>query len=210
MNVLPHLPIEIYGLIIDDCASCAGAQYPHLISDSYDTLRACSLTCVDWLPRSRFNLYSVVTFTRSNQVDKLCATLASNPCLGKYVRALRIDHCEGDMPRVMEYIPFARYELVSRIPNVRILALRGVDWRVYPPRYHVLASCDPITELFMWTPLIRSPFDTLRVILTFHRLEHLHVYLHPDLHNNLGEGARRAICLVAFERGNSKIPVCLS
>lgn len=145
----PRLPVEVIEEIIDSCVSHAAVPNHEQVLRAYQVLCTCSLICRDLLPRSRKNLYSVVMFRCSEQVDKLLATLTSNPSLGELVRALRVDPSQ-DKTSGGKYIPFARSELVSKVPNVQTLVVK-VDWSLYPPWYHRLASLYPITELFLWS-----------------------------------------------------------
>ncbi|EIW56349.1 uncharacterized protein TRAVEDRAFT_72970 [Trametes versicolor FP-101664 SS1] len=76
MNTLaPRLPIEVCENVIDHCISRVDAEHHEDVFESYGALLAFSLTCRNLLPRSRRNLYAVVMFTGSDQVDALCTTL---------------------------------------------------------------------------------------------------------------------------------------
>ncbi|KAI0349832.1 hypothetical protein OH77DRAFT_1414220, partial [Trametes cingulata] len=84
MSSSPRLPTEICEYIIDTCAN-QFSILPHLRrgflprirprTPFYQTLGACSLTCRSWLSRSRFHIYSLVTFSHYDQVLPFLTTI---------------------------------------------------------------------------------------------------------------------------------------
>ncbi|KAI0674630.1 hypothetical protein C8Q78DRAFT_607570 [Trametes maxima] len=138
------------------------------IDDYYSVLRACCLTCRSWLSRSRFHLYTTVTFRRNADPDLFLSTITLRPFLAERVRFLRV-HL-----RNVGYIPFARTELVQKLRNVqslRLASLRIDGFRDYPPRYHELVSSRfPITTLNIRAQF-RKVGDLLRVIWAFRVLQ---------------------------------------
>ncbi|KAJ3001274.1 hypothetical protein NUW54_g6536 [Trametes sanguinea] len=82
--------------IIDLCA--APTVYPivedylfwHYLPEAAKTLKACALTCHDWLPRSIYSYYAgCITFQDTKDVDRLIAVIARHPCVASFVRILR-------------------------------------------------------------------------------------------------------------------------
>ena len=58
--------------------------------DDLDSLRACSLTCYDWHPSSRFHLFRNVRLRHSDDVTRFRALLASSPGIAPCVRKLSL------------------------------------------------------------------------------------------------------------------------
>ena len=128
------LPLEILEIAIDMLGRGTG---------SYASLCACALTCTDWLPRSRLNLYYDVTLSDDEALSLFVRTLSHNPPLGLLVRQF----CVGSSAHA-SYLSFAQGILVRCMRNLRSLTL-WVDWHNYPPKFHQLVSQLPIKELHL-------------------------------------------------------------
>ncbi|TBU54950.1 hypothetical protein BD310DRAFT_1031446 [Dichomitus squalens] len=59
------IPVEVEEAVIDQCA------------DDANTLCRCALTCRDWLPRSRFYLFSAVCISTPDRLWSFCDVLDS-------------------------------------------------------------------------------------------------------------------------------------
>ncbi|KAI0363696.1 hypothetical protein BV20DRAFT_975369 [Pilatotrama ljubarskyi] len=153
-------------------------------AEVYETLKACSLTCRDWLYRSRHHIYSVVVFRRYDHVASFLATVDAQPFLADHTRVLwiQVAHHYGHMrqvklpPGLDGYIPFARKDLVQRLRNVRTLIL-DVPWNRYPPGYHHSAGRYPITDLYLINEF-PSPTSLFPLLRSFRNLDRLHMLPH--------------------------------
>lgn len=91
------VPPEICDYVID-----------HLHNDK-KSLQACSLTCRDWVPTSRYHLHCEVYLHNLGLFTAFRRLLQASPLLGPYIRALRIGNLEkvsrGDLARTRESLP---------------------------------------------------------------------------------------------------------
>ncbi|OJT15192.1 hypothetical protein TRAPUB_8244 [Trametes pubescens] len=80
-----RLPVEVCERIIDSISyGLSGSHFPSYLRD----LRACALTCRNWLPRSHLNLYRCVWFQERGQLERVSQTIADHPFLGVFVQEL--------------------------------------------------------------------------------------------------------------------------
>ncbi|KAI0646626.1 hypothetical protein C8Q79DRAFT_680799 [Trametes meyenii] len=172
-TLTPRLPDEICEYIIDSAAWRSPPDtifdWEDNIDDYYNILRACCLTCRSWLSRSRFHLYTIVTFERDEDPYLFLNTITARPFLAERVRFLRV-HI-----RNAGYIPFAGTELVQKLRNVQSLRLASLSFtgfqEQYPPRYHELVTSRfPITTLNIRAQF-RKVGDLLRIIWAFRVLQ---------------------------------------
>ncbi|KAI0350535.1 hypothetical protein OH77DRAFT_1064773 [Trametes cingulata] len=166
------VPLEICESVIDHCRSPDVGDGDACV-ESRDVLRACCLTCQEWLPRARFRLYETLVLQDSDQVNMLLATFTTHPFLADHVHALVI----YTPPFTSRYISLARRELTSKLRHLRSLTYCGHEW-VYPPTCHwrgIIARY-PITKLVLDSHF-RRPIDLFRFIWTFEHLEYLGLHL---------------------------------
>ncbi|EPT03910.1 hypothetical protein FOMPIDRAFT_1115026 [Fomitopsis schrenkii] len=102
------VPPEICDYVID-----------HLYNDR-KSLKACSLTCRDWVPTSRYHLHCEVYLHNPGLFTAFRRLLQFSPLLGSYIRALRIGNLEKvgradlaqireSLPAILEYLPRLEY-----------------------------------------------------------------------------------------------------
>lgn len=168
------LPVEISELIIDFCRRDPGTwEGPKWIWQSYAKLRACSLTCKAWLPRSRRNLFTIVVLTDLDRFQVFAACVFQDPFLAELVREFRVQAHQ-------RYIPFAMAELIGKLPRVRSLVFDS-DLSLYPPSYKVLLAQYPITTLSIWDLSIFPSWSSLfNFIWAFPKLHTLRLGSHLD------------------------------
>ena len=105
---MPTVPPEICDYVID---------YLH---NDKNTLKACSLTCRDWVPTSRYHLHYEVYLHKPELFTAFKRLLQASPLLGPYIRALRIGRLEKAsraelaqireaLPTIFEYVPRLQY-----------------------------------------------------------------------------------------------------
>ncbi|KAI0673241.1 hypothetical protein C8Q78DRAFT_710862 [Trametes maxima] len=143
-----QVPDEIWDLVIDyyeaqlDLNQWLIEERFRPVLDSYRTLCSCCLVCTAWLPRSRRNLYTTLILRRYEQIDQLLFALSSHSALSCHTRTLCVYSKQ-------EFIPFAKFELVSQLTYVNTL-LTWVDWRLYPCHYPESIGRYPVSKLFLW------------------------------------------------------------
>lgn len=81
-----RLPVEVCERIIDFVGYGRSDRF-HFPSHLND-LRACALTCRNWLPRSRLNLYRCVWFQERCQLERVSQNIADHPFLAEFVQEL--------------------------------------------------------------------------------------------------------------------------
>ena len=101
--------------------------------DDFESLRACSLTCKDWLPGSRYHLFRNVRLRHSDDVTRFRALLASSPGIAPCVRKLSLsadyDGSEEDgAAREDDAWVNSAAELFPMLQHVTTLALARVRW----------------------------------------------------------------------------------
>lgn len=157
------LPIDVCERIIDSFNSCPRFFPPH---GYFVDLCACALTCRDWVPRSRCNLYSSIQLRNARQLDALLNTIASLPFLADLVQELVIHPSE-------KYLPFAQENLASVLRGVRRVHICYYNWAAHHPRYHQLVARYPIVELSLLGGTYRTMADLFRVVWAFEHLQTL-------------------------------------
>ncbi len=162
------LPIDVCERIIDSCNSCPRFFYPQHLAD----LGACALTCQDWLPRSRLNLYSSVRLRNARQLYAFLNTIAAHPFLADFVQELVVGRSTMTPDNPSErYLPFAHAALVSALRGVRRLHLCHYQWQAHHPRYIQLAARYPIVELSLLGGTYQTLADVFRVVWAFEHLQ---------------------------------------
>ncbi|KAH9886669.1 hypothetical protein C8Q73DRAFT_274061 [Cubamyces lactineus] len=178
MNTIPPGP----RLPLDVCAEVIKALVPPfdplseqtrwgiLDRASHHTLLACCLVCSDWLGCARRVLYRHVLFTHPKDVDNFLTTITLHPFLAYFVRALSVDagwgSRHGGENRQHTYIPFARTDLVRKLPRLEVLTYHTYMTalsQLYPPNYSFLLTQFPITTLTLCRAC-DTPYELCRLI----------------------------------------------
>ncbi|RPD76863.1 hypothetical protein L226DRAFT_352909 [Lentinus tigrinus ALCF2SS1-7] len=183
-----RIPPELCKLIIDSIRA-PQPWYKRLVGPEQDVhgemllhFRACAAVCTEWLPRARRHLYHRIVFKRPSQVELLIRSLTDNPSLAELVRELVLSS--------REYIPFVHPTLINRLHHLHTLVCdlstlgttKG-DWS-YPPRYHLLITRFPLTELAIRYSLSSKAWiEMFRLIWSLRSLESLYLELYhaPEL-----------------------------
>lgn len=167
-----RLPIDVCERVIDMITTGSHHSrtfYPLYLND----LCACALTCSDWLPRSRLNLYRQVRIRERNDLDRFSETiLVDQPFLANLVQELVLGHPPEKKERT-GYVPFAEIALVHALRNVRVLTLSNFNWHALHHQYHREAAQYPVVELNIIGGSFNALPDLLRVIWAFQQLRSL-------------------------------------
>ncbi|TBU41870.1 hypothetical protein BD309DRAFT_231265 [Dichomitus squalens] len=106
------IPVEVEEAVIDQCV------------DDANTLCRCALTCRDWLPRSRFHLFSAVCISTPDRLWSFCDVLDSLPELPDLIQSITMapDRTVKHSSCLLETFPI---RLLSRVPDLRQWVLRN-------------------------------------------------------------------------------------
>lgn len=115
-----RLPIEVCERVIDECLHL---DWPH-----HETLGACALTCSQWLPRSRYNLYHELRLQVSKKASSIVDTFTARPELAEHVRV--IDICPSG-----RYVPLTQVLSLPALKKCQRLKMDIAPLRGFPPRY---------------------------------------------------------------------------
>ncbi|KAI0659491.1 hypothetical protein C8Q70DRAFT_112890 [Cubamyces menziesii] len=167
----PRLPLDVCAEVIQSLVpsfDALGIQMRWGILDrtSYRTLPACCLVCRDWLGCARRVLYRHVLFTHPGDVEIFLDTLRTYPFLGQLVRALSVDTGRVSSNGGYTYIPFARTDLVRKLPRLEVLTYHTSETalsRLYPSNYSFLLTQFSITTLTLCSAC-DTPFELCRLI----------------------------------------------
>src|ERR1700722_8251241 len=122
----PRLPMELCDILIDNCYT-----FPN-DTVTQSTLRACSLTCKAFLPRTRYHLFSQVNLTSSDGansfLDIISSANSSIPCT--YVRRLVIGIFYWKGHFEAPWVNKALVILAARLTEVTELSVSGIRWRL--------------------------------------------------------------------------------
>ncbi|KAI0369543.1 hypothetical protein BV20DRAFT_1053136 [Pilatotrama ljubarskyi] len=136
-----------------------------------------SLTCQDWLPRSRLNLYRRVRLrSPGTQLSRFLGTLLALPHLAAYVEELIVGRSTAAVASSRavsaeeKYLPFTQQALLSRLRSLRRLEICCFHWQAHQPRYHALVAQYPVVELGLMGGYFRTMADLFRVVWSFNDL----------------------------------------
>ncbi|KAI0762340.1 hypothetical protein C8Q74DRAFT_144930 [Fomes fomentarius] len=108
------IPIEIQEIAID------------VLGDAYDpsSLRACSLVCRAWLPRSRLNLFRSISLHPGRSLDNLFDLFQEKPFFRSVVERISVSLRGGDSPdpTLFETIPIRL--IGTELPKLRAFTFR--------------------------------------------------------------------------------------
>lgn len=163
------MPMEMQESVIDQSA------------DDILTLRHCALTCRDWLPRSRFHLFSAVRISTQQDIYSICDFLDAHPEHRTSVRSITM------APSVAEKRPACLVgtfpiSLISRLPQLHRWALRNdpseggsnqIKLSYHATTLRQLRTSSPIVDLSLKGSRFVSCYEFLRFITSFTRLKHL-------------------------------------
>lgn len=120
-----RLPIEVCERVIDECFYFRQDWYS---SDRYMTLRACALTCSQWLPRSQYNLYHKLDFKDSKTTGSIVDTFTARPELAEHVRVI-------DIWPNRRYVPLTQVLSLPALKKCQGLEMNIGSLTSFPPRY---------------------------------------------------------------------------
>ncbi|KAM5532934.1 hypothetical protein V8D89_013400 [Ganoderma adspersum] len=169
----PHirLPPELCDQAID-----------HLWNDP-DTLRACSLTCKDWLPSSRYHLFRNVRLRHSDDVTRFRALLDSNPTIAPCVRKLSLsaeyDRSSPDgAAREDDAWVNSAAELFPMLQHVTTLALARVRWHALSSRTRgaFAGLFQSVRQLFLFEVSFDASRDVVAFLSAFPALRELYFH----------------------------------
>lgn len=149
-----RLPIEVCERVIDECF------YFDWRPDR-KTLRACALTCSDWLPRSRYNLYHGLYLKDSKSAGSIVDTLTGRPELAEHVRLINIwpRHC---------YVPLTEVLSLLSLKKCQILEMNIGPLDGFPPRYVQNCLFPSLTKFESVVDLYYAVQSTASAIGIFH------------------------------------------
>ncbi|KAH9928499.1 uncharacterized protein BXZ73DRAFT_90570 [Epithele typhae] len=149
--------------------------------DDIDSLRACSLTCKDWLPSSRFHLFRSVRLRHADDLTRFRALLASAPSVALCVRKLSLnaDHAgiaPDGSPRVDDGWVDATAALFPLLTHLTALALARIRWHALAPatRAALTAAADSIRQLFLFDVSFAASRDVILFLSAFPALRELY------------------------------------
>ncbi|KAI1791714.1 hypothetical protein LXA43DRAFT_920061 [Ganoderma leucocontextum] len=151
--------------------------------DDLDALRACSLTCKDWLPSSRYHLFRNVRLRHSDDVTRFRALIKSNPSIAPCVRKLSLSAeydrsaPDGVTPEDDAWVNSAA-ELFPMLQHVATLALARVRWHALSGRTRAafLAMFKSVRQLFLFEVSFDASRDVFAFLSAFPALHELYFH----------------------------------
>ncbi|EIW55920.1 uncharacterized protein TRAVEDRAFT_60048 [Trametes versicolor FP-101664 SS1] len=171
------LPIELYEHAIDSLGDEA-------------SLKATSLVCRAWLPRSRLNLFRVIELSLAGDLDRLAGLLSHAPHLAAYVE--EIDISENSFLGVLR----PAQTIAARLPVVlsahslvqpRLLTIHDQAWlptRYDPDYLFSLSRLSSVTSLDLFDVIFTTLADFSIVLRALSHLTSLSVK-HLDCHRQM-------------------------
>lgn len=155
-----RVPQEMVDMVIDEL----GRTYQR------SALAACSLTCRDWLPRSRIHIHSSVRIDSCSNIERLTKLYDSH--LARYVRSLSIDACVDGEPVSHPWVDNAR-PLLSLFHNVDRLALDAIIWQDLhkDTQKTILERYSSVSDLWASTCDFADPCEFVKLLQAFPKLE---------------------------------------
>ncbi|KAI0367211.1 hypothetical protein BV20DRAFT_1045732 [Pilatotrama ljubarskyi] len=185
------LPIELYELAID-------------FLDDEESLKATSLVCRAWLPRSRLNLFRTVELCLPRHLNHLVDLLSDAPHLAEYVE--QIDISENSLLGVLR----PSMAIVARLPHAltlhpllkpRRLAVHNQLWlptRYSPDYLFSLSRLSSITSLDLFDVTFLTVADFSIILRALHQLQFLSAR-HLDCQRQLDLGTAADVgCVLPF------------
>ena len=143
--------------------------------DDWRSLRACSLTCVSWVPRSRALIFREVIIDSHSTIRALLRLLTMKPHLGRLIFSVVLVFLEdGSRGPLLHHT--APSVLRPYLPNLRNITFSlGSSFREYPLEHQVSLS------------LTHTPMTSLRQYrsLSSLRIERIRLSHYSDLHRLL-------------------------
>ncbi|KZT01001.1 uncharacterized protein LAESUDRAFT_708102 [Laetiporus sulphureus 93-53] len=157
---VPRVPQEMVDMVIDEL----GRTYQR------SALAACSLTCRDWLPRSKIHIHSSVRIDSCSNIERLTKLYDSH--LARYVRSLSIDACVDGEPAAHPWTDNAR-PLLRLFPNVDRLALDAIIWQdLHKDTQKIILEQYPsVSDLWASTCDFADPCEFVKLLQAFPKLE---------------------------------------
>ena len=167
MNHVPTLPIDVQEIVIDESA------------DDAHTLRQCALTCRDWLPRSRFHLFSAIRISTQEEIYSFCDLLDAHPERRPLVRSITMAPGVSEKRQACLVGTFP-ISLLSRLPKLQGWGLRSrlpdenrLNVSYHPTTLQLLRTSSPIVDLRLTALNFVSRYEFLRFVTSFTQLKHL-------------------------------------
>ncbi|OSD07816.1 hypothetical protein PYCCODRAFT_1449007 [Trametes coccinea BRFM310] len=160
------LPIELLELAID-------------FLEDEQSLKATSLVCKAWLPRSRLNLFRTIELCLPGHLDHFATLLTESPHIAPYVEALDIS--ENSLLAVFRpskaiVARFPRIVASCALVQLRRLTIHHQLWlptRYSPDYLQFLSRLSSITTLHLYDVTFTSIADFSLVLRAFERLTSL-------------------------------------
>lgn len=171
---LPQLPVEVCELIIDFVnASFVGFNHETDI-ERRNTLRACSLVCRCWRPRSQLHLYHFVVLDDKKQLELWARSIRQNPELATYIHdvSLRGNRDGLKFPSGVEQWTSLIALALSSLTQVDRFTLKWCDWRFLHPSFFTMVSSIPsITQLILTSIQLHSSRELVHFFHSFPNLQ---------------------------------------
>ena len=167
------LPTIVCELVIDAVAARHRREISHVWTGGLDatveTLRACSLTCRAWTPRSQYHLFHFLTVQCSQKrVEKVVALLTRNPALESRIAVLVLKPAR----RTLNSIPPVLSKALPRVSEIRISQATVTLNSIYNIEAF-LGSFAAITTLNLFACTFQSANDLRRVVAAMSNLRTL-------------------------------------
>ena len=179
---MPVLPLDIWSLVIDGFT-------PDTIPVFCATLRACALTCQDWLSRARYRLYYEIFLHDKEGFILLSRTLTESPKLGALVHEIHFvtspfrkrasSTLRGRLSADSNPIPFTPYA-IGQLINLHCLSIDAHPEQSIPasflPFIRTFATCRTLEILRLQQVQFSTYKNFLRTIWSFPGISELQVY----------------------------------
>ncbi|TBU35415.1 hypothetical protein BD311DRAFT_1947 [Dichomitus squalens] len=149
--------------------------------DDLESLRACSLTCKDWLPGSRYHLFRNVRLRHSDDVTRFRALLTSSPGIAPCVRKLSLSadydrSAEDGAAREDDAWVNSAAELFPMLQHVTTLALARVRWHALSgdTRAAFAGLFKSVRQLFLFEVSFDASRDVVAFLSAFPALQELY------------------------------------
>lgn len=194
----PALPTLIWEQVIDLVAEEDFMQYWR--PGALKTLRACSLTCRAWTPRSQFYIFRVVSVfcsTRGRKsVKRLAALLTRHPALHAHIRVLVVRAGTGDYTS-LDRMPQQLAELLPHLPTLRLsnCFLAPAKGDAFDVSLQQFAS---VTSLVLDHVTLNSVRDLQRVVSGIPSTQSLHLRFVKWVHTDVADSAVSSIPILRY------------
>ena len=151
--------------------------------DDNETLKACSLTCWDWVHSSRYHLFRIIRLRSAKDCAVFHELVKAAPAIARYVREFTIsaDYCGYDSQgRALADDKWVDNvaEVASKLTRVSTLALSRLRWGSLAPetKEALLKLANAVKTLLLFEVTFNHAADMLEFLSAFPALTEL--YLH--------------------------------